>query len=239
MVKDLERLQNSDAIIKLLVQIIKQCAMSIDQNDYQYKIDVELENNKVSSVHQIRRNGLCISTIEVLNAMYFFCYNENIRQQVFTTYDIKEDLKKIILHGKSTEVEFALKLMLQLCFDDKLVSSFKNDLAFIQIIKSIFSANDPNERIMNYSKGIKFVLNNKRLEADSFSNSMKTIKRIFISHDHKDTETVFMIGEKLKELDFRTWYINYKFETYDFDQVTRALKSSDCILLGKSFYLLN
>lgn len=216
----------------MLVSIIKDCAESIDKHDYRYKIDIELENNKVSSVHQIRRNGLCISTIEVLNSIYFFCHNEKIRLEIFSEYDIKEDLKKIMLHGRSTEVEFVLKLILQFCFDDRLVTSFKEDGDFIHIIRCIFTHNDPNERIMNYCKGIKFILNNKRLESDSFTNSMKSIKRIFISHDHKDTEICFKIGEKLKELDFKIWFINLKFEKYEFDVVTRALKSSDCIMLS-------
>ena len=235
--QDLERLPNSELIIELLVEIIKQCALSIDRHDYRYKIDVELENNKVSSVHQIRRNGLCISTIEVLNSVYFFCHNETIRQHIFRKYYIKEDLKKIILHGKSTEVEFALKLMLQFCFDEKLVDEFKEDAEFIQMIKSIFTNNDPNDRIINYCKGIKFIINNKRLESDSFSNSMKTIKKIFISHDHKDMDICFKIGEKLKEFDFKIWFINFKVEHYDFDVVTKALKSSDCIMLSKNLML--
>jgi len=154
--------------------------------------------------------------------------------EIFSKYDIKEDLKKIVLHGKRTEEEFALKLILQFCFDERLVTSFKEDDDFIQIIRSILNHNDPNERIMNYSKGIKFILNNKRLESDSFTNSMKSIRRIFISHDHKDTDICFKIGEELKKLDFKIWYINFKVEKYEFDVVTRALKSSDCILLSKN-----
>ena len=220
----------------MLVQIVKESALSIEKREDQFKIDVELENNKVSSVHQIRHNGLFLNTIEVLNAMFYFCANETKRREIFRGYDIKESLKKILIHGKSAEVEFALKLILQFCFDEELISFFKEDGEFVQIVKSYLTHRDPNEKTTNYCKGIKFVLNNKNIETGSRNfgtKNVKNIKKIFISHDLRETDITIKIADKLKVFDFKMWYKNTKIEKYDLDESFRALKASDCILFSK------
>jgi hypothetical protein len=226
-------LPNIDLIIKLLVELVKESALSIEKGETLYKIDVELENNKVSSVHQIRRKDLFLNTIEILNSIFYFCSNEKMRREIFHNFDIKEDLKKILIHGKSAEVEYALKLILQFCFDEMLVIYFKEDSEFVQIIISILGHQDPNEKIIYYCKGIKFILNNKKVEADSINYSLKSIKKIFISHDLKETDVTIKIGDNLKMFDFKIWFKNKKIEKYELDETYRALKSSDCILLSK------
>jgi hypothetical protein len=53
--------------------------------------------------------------------------NDKVKHEIYDSFNMREDLRSIIYNGTDAEIEYSLKLLLQLCFEKRVAKDVADD----------------------------------------------------------------------------------------------------------------
>jgi len=200
-----------------------------------------------SQVTLIDLNDLSLDLVEVLDIAYeleSFEYDKLL----FFGY-----LKVILLNGTDTELEYAVKLMLQYSFIDDLRACMAKDDNFKASLKRIVLYNYPSKRLLKLCDGLLWRLaisvdkkTNSRLSfassgftelIDPFGYNFKSFhklvgKKVFISCENYDVFLCGRMRDELKSFGLEATLNNEDLNgDYSFEKVTQDIIKTDVVLI--------
>jgi hypothetical protein len=166
--------------------------------------------------------------IELAEALYHLSVNDNIKLEIYHTFQMKDVLKRIIYSGNEIEKEYSLRCLYQLCFDDQIANDLAIDEKFISYMKQMAKRTDFKRKKLNQnSKGILFMISNKsNIQIDLFgsdeqpsnkesnknqevnsnvTDSTSNDKHIMISYNRDSREICLKIKNELEKLGYNVW----------------------------------
>ena len=94
--------------------------------------------------------------VELIDALYHMACNDTIKYEIYMTHKMNSYLRDIIYHGNEIEVEYALKMLWQLCFDERVANDVRSDQLLINKIKQLSQkSNEGTNKIRKNLKKIK------------------------------------------------------------------------------------
>ena len=99
--------------------------------------------------------------IDFLSVLYNFAVSDEIKYEIYETFLMKNNLNVFILQGNSIEQEYSLKLLMQLCYDKRVLESLvdeeKKDL--VTFISDLAKNQTENKSLTRNANGLLFVIN--------------------------------------------------------------------------------
>ncbi len=184
------------------------------------------ENEEFIEVCTVIKEDLEWHLIELTEALYHLSVNDNIKLEIYHTFQMKNVLQRIIYNGNEIEKEYSLRCLYQLCFDDKIANDLAVDEKFISYMKQMARRTDFKRKKLNQnSKGILFMISNKsNIQIDLFeydepsnnkdnnnkiteasSNIISNDKHIMISYNRDSREICLKIKDELEKLGYNVW----------------------------------
>jgi hypothetical protein len=188
-------------VIESLVKQIKVGSDAIgssinDEKNKRVKVDFEDDNNQngwiTEEVTPIYVNFGCYNIVELLNSLYYISVNDSKKYTIFKEYNMSKILEVIILNGNCIEKEYALKVLWQLAFDDKVASDIKNNKILFEKIESICDTEYGNGTISHNANGIIWLINKKLIDPEQ--NILDNLNDFDDSSESENSETVVDIN---------------------------------------------
>lgn len=125
--------------IPQIANIIGRISIAIRENKYSEKtVDrVSLEYDKKEMFICRAYGSRAWNLLELLDSLYNMAVNDSVKYEIYATHKIGAFLRDIIFGGNEFEVEYALKLLWQLCFDKRVLELVVKDTELYEKIKAI------------------------------------------------------------------------------------------------------
>jgi hypothetical protein len=168
--EEIDQFPDLKLVIPQIAKLIKSCTKYLAQNSSKEpkRLQIQLEENgKIVNVCSVNKSGTLWHLVELLNAIYHMAVSDKIKYDIYVTHKMCDEIKTIVLIGNQTEATFALKLLYQLCFDNRILNLVQSDSTLLSQIKKFANLNEnENEaQLTRNSKGIVWLIerNNKRV----------------------------------------------------------------------------
>lgn len=129
--------------------------------------------------------------IEFLEVLYNFAVSDEIKFDIYETFSMKKQLKMLILYGNNLEKEYGLKLLWQLCYDQRVANHVINDTVLVDYIRDLMNNQSSSESLAKKIKGLFWLLfkENPVVRSESkFDYDSEIDKHIMISYNSKSRE---------------------------------------------------
>ncbi len=231
--------------IKLLTKFLSEASVAIKSKTRLTKM--VLKDGVYVHVTVVELNDLSLDIIELLEIAF------NLESFEYDRLVFFDHLRLIFLNGTDTELEYAVKLMLQYSFKYDLREFMAADEMFKASLKRIIMYDYPNKRLLKYCDGLLWRLashvenkTNSKLSfassgftepVDPFCYNFKSFnkligKKVFISHEIYDNFMCRKIQTELKSFGLEALLNNEKsLEEYRFEKVSGEIKNSDVVLI--------
>lgn len=167
--KNISNLGDIKGIIKDLVDYVRICALTIESVKNCERCPLVLNDDHTTNDHQ-KREALIIQVndtyfyiTEFLNVLFNFSIIDGIKFVLYKNLKMKEYLEMIIREGNVTETEYSLKLLWQLCFDERVAKDVymtKSLMKELNELAEMKEAKD-NKKLLANVKGILWLLREK------------------------------------------------------------------------------
>lgn len=237
------------SIIQELEKIIKLASSEISGNNLNLKrfkthVEIECEDGVTSG-----------NNIEIIDDICFVCYNgyawnlskifvtliclasidDFIKYDIYETYNLKDDLERIIFYGNHVEKLYATKLLWHCCLDGNVAKKFvKTPNLFDSIINTAKQVNFKNGLLKKYCDGIIWSIQpkvkNEEIAGGNCENESKN-GHIMISYNSKSRSLCTKIKEKLESENHIVWIDYEKIHGSSLDSMALAIEESKCVLM--------
>jgi hypothetical protein len=236
---EIETLPDSKLALNGLVHLLRLASNKITskQNLNRIRINIEIDGEELVADLCVIECTWCHWHIdEILNGLYRISMNDKIKFEMFET--IQEDIKKIIFHGNDSEKVFAMRLLCQLCFDEKVGKKIKEDKKLYDFIKSLAQKNGNKVKTLYFfAKGILWSVDKAKKLDESTVLSKPEVKpdekrnHIMISYNRDSREICLRLKEKLVEYGYKVWIDVEQIEGSSLDSMAKAVENSFCVLI--------
>ncbi len=175
--KQIDKFDDLNRVLPQIVQIVSKCAKAIQKIDKleRVKIQINGETKEICRVIETRAWNL----VECLNALYHLAVSDKIKCLIYNKYQVNEHLRIIIFHGNDIEIEYALNLLWQLCFNETIKNQIILDHELVDLIKSYsLKQDESSKKVKKNSLGILWLLN----QITESSKSEKITKKLNEKH---------------------------------------------------------
>jgi hypothetical protein len=250
---EIETLPHSKMALNGLVQLLNKAAYKIStkQSLKRSKFNIDINGEFFYEDLCLIEGSWCDWRVdEILIGLYRISMNDKIKFEMFET--IKEDISKIILNGNDSEKVFAMRLLCQLCFDEKVGNKVKDDKDLYKCLESFTTKNitntlhffaknilwtvDKNKRLnemLNKNKGLNEMIAKNSNESDDDR------KHIMISYNHFSQEICLRLKETLVEQGYKVWIDVEQIAGSSLISMAKAVENSFCVLIcmTEKYYL--
>jgi len=111
-----------DQVLSGISNMIGKCATAISTKKNLTRILVQLSDNDKATfpVCRIKAKTTLWHLVELLNALYHMSVNDAIKHDIYFKHQLCVHLHAIVFEGTEAESAYALKLLNQLCFDQRI-----------------------------------------------------------------------------------------------------------------------
>ena len=144
-------IEDLDSVIRLFTKCINKCAedfartQELDRIEGEILIDGKVEKCK-SYISVFTENGVPTSILSILTSLYSLSINSKFKSQFYSS-KTKNDLKVILFNGNKYEQIKTLDLLIQLSFDNFILSELAKDQELAAFLKSGSNNDSINKRI--------------------------------------------------------------------------------------------
>ena len=130
--------------------------------------------------------------------------------------------------GNDIEIEYALKLLYQLSFDERISTEILDDEKLLENLKNLKDNTNSSINVQKQCEGILWLLKKKKTNNKATPEKLSTIKQIMISYNRESRDIILKIKNELDKLNlgFKIWidvedihgsryYVNFKLNVYD------------------------
>jgi hypothetical protein len=112
--------------------------------------------------------------IDFLSVLYNFAVSDEIKYEIYETFLMKNNLNVFILNGNSIEKEYSLKLLMQLCYDKRVLELLVNEKKdLVNFISDLAKNQTENKSLTRNANGLLFVINKGVTGTDGESDVTK------------------------------------------------------------------
>jgi hypothetical protein len=223
--EDLNNFSASLSILEIIVNKLKDFSSVLSNGDKKvfrgiFKID---ENCEKVEIMQLKGWNL----FEILQGLYNFSVNDNIKSLIYETLKVKDFLKVIVYNGNEIEQEFAFKLLNQLCFDKKIALDVLSDTKFIEFMNKKVS--ETRKNLIKYIESILWLCktdNDKIIQAKN-----QNLKHLFLSYNSENRSLCLSIKSSLERLGFKIWIDVENIHGSSIDAMAKGIESAWCVLI--------
>lgn len=226
--KDIENIteikQITEAVSKMFIDCVNMQEKQYMKNEF---IDDENNTKHEFSIKYIRddQDKVKVSVTGLLLTLYRISLNDQIKWNLFNTKGLVEAIKKLVNEGNDVEKQYALRLLTQLCFEDKVLVELRKDIKFNEFVAVLFK-----------EENITFKRLYQTCEQYLWLIKEKTIGEYKIDDDQiiiTLASTSRPLGLKLKSVleqnKFEVW-IDHD-ETKSIEEIAQAIEESTVVLI--------
>lgn len=133
-------IEDLSVVISKVVSIIKINAQQIETGENLERVSFQFGQQ----VHDVSRVTMTRSwnLAELLKTLHHLAVNDKLKWIIYETHDMKLFIRTIVFFGNLFEVECALQLLWQLCFDSKILNMVIEDEEMFQKVKEYGSSDE-------------------------------------------------------------------------------------------------
>jgi hypothetical protein len=138
---DVKNLVHIKSVIKDLVRYTATCANLLTNetsNIERCPMTFESSSEETCQVVITQVNGVYFYLVDFLNVLYHFSVSDEIKYEIYEQCGMREYLRMIVYHGNQIEKQFALRLLWQLCFDQRVGKHVQEDSKLMNYIEKLF-----------------------------------------------------------------------------------------------------
>lgn len=209
----IEMLKEIEDYTNVLLIHLNQIAKKMENNEPLKKIKCEYltETKKmIKGLYSSYFNGMLTGT---LNLLYRLAINKKEKEKVFLTQ--MESIRIILFKGNELEKYFALKLLAQLCFDQKISQEIAKDTQLINHLNSLITiyVNNLSENQINNKERLdeelltvcRNIIWQTSLKETEINKDLDVNKHIMISYSWNFQPICIRIKKELEKLNYKTW----------------------------------
>ncbi|RNA01000.1 hypothetical protein BpHYR1_043721 [Brachionus plicatilis] len=237
---EISKLQNLKIILPGIISIINQMAINLEKNKNVVRTKVQLSEMEVAEeVSKVSIGSTSWHLIDLLEALYSSAINDSIKESIYFEFQMKNGLRKIIFFGNQTEVNYALKLLWQLCFNIKIAEDVQNDQELLKLIQKYASKARCSENLKKNSTGCVWIINKKSLfkqnnvsQTESQVIAVKNQKKhIMISYNRDSRDLCLKIKKDLEKNGHKIWIDVENIHGSSLEAMAKAIEESQCVLM--------
>jgi hypothetical protein len=246
--QEIDSLSKIEKVVKELILIISKCIAPLNGDKEVKRMKVQLEEGEgYIDVIEIIYKFIKWHLVEMFAALYHLAVNDNIKCDIYFTNKMSEHLRTVIYKGNCVEIEHALRLLHQLCFDKKIGEDVRNDVELIKRLNELKIADDSNKAIIKSCEGIlwireKFELNDiednillpetsKLEEKEEVEEEIISEKHVMISYNRDSRDLCLKIKSELEKLNFKVWIDVEAISGSSLESMSNAIENSFCVLM--------
>lgn len=238
---EIDNMRELRQVIPGIVRMIRQIGIKLEtkKNITRIKVNLDENINETYEIIRVIQGQVIWHFVELVDALYHMACNDTIKYEIYETHEMKSYLRSIINHGNEIEVAYALKMLWQLCFDERVANDVRNDQTLIEKIKQL--AQPPmSKHVIKNSEGILWLLEHKsKPQASSVKNkvseerklSSQDDKHIMISYNRETRDMCLKIKQELEKENFNVWIDVEDIHGSSLESMARAVENSICVLV--------
>ena len=166
--QDASQLIHIKSVIGEVVGYTGECVAEINSKNlerfpvtFEDQISHEGSKNKSSQRDEtmiIQINESYFYLIEFLDVLYNFAVSDEIKFDIYETFSMKKQLKMLILYGNNLEKDYGLKLLWQLCYDQRCANHVINDTVLVEYVRDVMNNSATSESLVKKIKGLFWLL---------------------------------------------------------------------------------
>ena len=213
---DISSLPNIRLVLKYLTNFVSLFVKSY-QEEIARRMPVKLDETQgAQEIIVIDHESTSWHLVEVLVAVYKLAVNDSLKFEIFKEHKIGEYLGVILEKGNEIEKDYGLKLLWQLCFDERVRSEVRVDEKFLTRIQSLKESATGLIRNCDgiqwqlfgtqgkQEKSKKIVQVEEENEGEEEEEEEET-KHIMISYNRESRDLCLKIKAELEKLGHRVW----------------------------------
>ena len=234
---EIETLPNLNLALNGLIHLLHQASIMISSKMNLKRIQIQTEINGedlIADICTIDTTWCTWHIKEVLTGLYRISINDKIKSEIYDK--TKEDLKLIIYNGTDFEKAFALQVLWQLCFDNKIGKKVKDDKQLYDCIQQF--AQQINLKIKNlqyFASGILWSVDKvTQLQNQISIKNVAPInkkKHVMISYNCESRKLCMEIKNKIMEKGYDVWIDIERIEGSSLESMAKAVENSLCVLI--------
>ncbi len=173
--------------------------------------------------------------VELLTGLYRLSVNDNIKQDIFEVYQMKNHLKTLIIKGNEVEKEYSLRLLYQLCFNEEIAKELHDNIEFSELLKYIEElAKDTTLKRPNIKKhieGIFWKVESKDKEKVEKILEAPTTTQLMISYNGQSRDLCLAIKSELEKCGYKVWIDVEQIHGSSLESMANAIEESAAVLM--------
>ena len=241
---EIYRFPNIKIILPGIISIVNRMAFSLENKENIDRIKVQLsEMETVEEVIKISIGNSTWHLVDLLEALYSSAVNDSIKGNIYFDYQLSKSLRKIIFNGNHTEINHAIKLLWQLCFNSKIAQDIQNDQELLKMIQSYSLNTKCSQNLQKNSTGCLWVINKKHsLNLSNIPRSDLEIKpkapeaqfqgkHIMISYNRDSRDLCLKVKKDLEKNGHKIWIDVESIHGSSLEAMAKAIEDSKCVLM--------
>lgn len=241
---EIYRFPNLKIILPGIISIINQMASNLENKENIVRIKVQLsEAETVEEVSKISIGNSTWHLVDLLEAVYSSAVNDSIKASIYFDCQLSKGLRRIIFNGNHTEINHAIKLLWQLCFNTKIAQDVQNDQELLKLIQSYSLNSKCSPNLQKNSTGCIWVINKKHFfnlssmpKSDSDTKPQNQElqtegKHIMISYNRDSRDLCLKIKKDLEKVGHKIWIDVESIHGSSLEAMAKAIEESKCVLM--------
>lgn len=246
--QEISTLPQIHLVLEHLIKItIKMVSQFLIENKPVFRIKIQLDENEQEYKQVLATNykGILWNIYEILMTIYKLSVNDLIKQEIYFEKNLKEQIILLINYGNDMEIEWALYLLWQLCFDERIAKDVNNDSGLITRIEKLKSSS--SSKVVKNCQGICWLLEQKNNPVKDLENSLlndenlkseiqaevleKDKKHIMISYNRESRGLCLQIKKELENDGHSVWIDVEDIHGSSLESMANAIEGSKCVLM--------
>lgn len=148
---------------------------------------------------------------------------DSIKYIIYNDFNIRSIINKIALNGNDDEQEISFKLLLQLCFDEKVCQEVLESKFLYDIIRM-------KSKQFKQCQSILFLIELKMNRINSASLKAKP-KHIMLSYTKESKQLCYRIKNELEKMGKKCWIDVDDLNGSNLETIINAINQSTCVLM--------
>ena len=226
---EIDKFEDLRLVIPEIVAIINKCTKCLksDKNLERVKVQLDGELKEIVRINLSRSWNL----VELLYALYHMGVNDSLKHEIYVKYRMSEQLNTIIFYGNQIEMEYSLKLLWQLCFDEQVAQQvLANNELYDRICSLALNSTVSNSKIRSNCKGIMWLLSSHEKSAELVVDTDER-KHVMISYNKYSRDLCLTIKSHLETFGVKIWIDIDNIHGSSLESMARAVENSICVLM--------
>ena len=237
--KQIENLIEMNTVKNSILALLNRAIEHFNENRYRRENrQIQLQGKSINcNVHCLMlENQTTMSIIVILRALYKLSINDKMKNELYFGDKLLMRLKVILEKGNYFEIFYALEILAQFSFEEKITKELKNDQELDSILK-VISHKKVDDFVNNDEKNI-FKGVEKFIEQLSWNFIKKTVSdeklqsnHVMISYNTASRELCLKIKADLESYGVKVWIDVDDIHGSSLDAMAKAVENSSCILI--------